>query len=74
MQFTNGKVYSAHVEESEIDSLSSLGRITNISKDGDKANVRLISDNDLSSSFEFATPTLEDYYLYVFGQEIPNND
>lgn len=62
-----GKVYLAHVDENEIDTISQYGKITNIAKDGEKAIVRVISDEDLTSLYELATPTLEDYYLYIFG-------
>lgn len=69
-----GKVYIAHVDENEIENVATHGKVTNIAKDGDKAIVRVISDEDLSSVYEKATPTLEDYYLYVFENESESSD
>ena len=44
-------------------------RVTNIARDEDTGNVvlRVISDNKPSDSCENIPPSLEDYYLYVFG-------
>ena len=65
----NGKVWLAHVDESELDNISKQGKITNIAKEENKAIVRILSDNDMSSYCKQVTPTLEDYYLYIFGTQ-----
>ena len=64
-----GKVWLCKINENELDKVQSYGKVTNIAKDGDNALVRILSDDDLSDIAEKVTPTLEDYYLYVFGVE-----
>ena len=64
----SGKVWLATCEEREVDSLRSRFEIVNIVKSAEGgATLRIISDiKPLHSACETA-PTLEDYYIYVFG-------
>ena len=64
-----GKVWTAEVPESEVETLQRTERITSISKDGYLVRMRVLSDKDLSEKAKPSSPTLEDYYLYVFGDE-----
>ena len=64
----NGKVWLATCEESEVDSLRSQFEIVNIVKSEEGgATLRIISDIKPLRSARETEPTLEDYYIYVFG-------
>jgi ABC-type multidrug transport system ATPase subunit len=74
-----GKVWNLPVPESEVVDLQQKYRVTNITRDdktGD-AILRVLSDEEpVSSGGKSAStvaPTLEDYYLYVFGEESGGN-
>ena len=74
-----GKVWNLPAPESEVVDLQQKYRVTNITRDdktGD-AILRVLSDEKpISSGGKSATtvaPTLEDYYLYVFGEETAAN-
>lgn len=74
-----GKVWNLPAPESEVVELQQKYRVTNITRDdktGD-AILRVLSDEEpVSSGEKTATtvaPTLEDYYLYVFGEESGGN-
>ena len=74
-----GKVWNLPAPESEVIELQQKYRVTNITRDdktGD-AILRVLSDEEpVSTSGKSATtvvPTLEDYYLYVFGEESGGN-
>ena len=65
-----GKVWNVMAEETEVMELQQKFRVTNIARDEQtgKAVVRVLAEDKPT---EFATPvapTLEDYYLYVFGE------
>lgn len=71
-----GKVWNLPTSESEVVALQKKYRVTNITRDdktGD-AILRVISEEEPSSesgkSATTVAPTLEDYYLYVFGEEM----
>ncbi|MGM9641656.1 MAG: ATP-binding cassette domain-containing protein [Eubacteriales bacterium] len=71
-----GKVWNLTAPESDVVALQQKYRVTNITRDdktGD-AILRVISDEEpISSDGRPATavaPTLEDYYLYVFGDDL----
>ncbi len=75
----DGKVWNLPAPESEVVALQQKYRVTNITRDdktGD-AILRVLSDEEpTSESGKPATtvaPTLEDYYLYVFGEESGGN-
>lgn len=64
----NGKVWLATCEEREVDSLRSQFEIVNIVKSEEGgATLRIISDIKPLRSAHETEPTLEDYYIYVFG-------
>ncbi len=74
-----GKVWNLPAPESEVVPLQQKYRVTNITRDdktGD-AILRVISDEEPAStsgtSATTVAPTLEDYYLYVFGEESGGN-
>ena len=73
------KVWNLPAPESEVVELQQKYRVTNITRDdktGD-AILRVLSEEEpVSSGGKSATtvaPTLEDYYLYVFGEETAAN-
>ncbi len=74
-----GKVWNLPAPESEVVELQQKYRVTNITRDdktGD-AILRVLSEEEPVSSGEKSAPTvaptLEDYYLYVFGEETAAN-
>ena len=74
-----GKVWNLPAPESEVIELQQKYRVTNITRDdktGD-AILRVLSDEEPVASGEknatTVAPTLEDYYLYVFGEESGGN-
>ena len=64
-----GKVWLLPCDESDVQPAQDRFRVTNISRDDQSGKVilRVISDEKPSDAAQNATPTLEDYYLYVFG-------
>ena len=74
-----GKVWNLPAPESEVVELQQKYRVTNITRDdktGD-AILRVLSNEEPVSSCEnpatTVAPTLEDYYLYIFGEESVGN-
>ena len=74
-----GKVWNLPAPESEVIELQQKYRVTNITRDdktGD-AILRVLSEEEPVASGEknatTVAPTLEDYYLYVFGEESGGN-
>ena len=74
-----GKVWNLPAPESDVIDLQQKYRVTNITRDdktGD-AILRVLSKEEPVSSCEnpatTVAPTLEDYYLYVFGEELGGN-
>lgn len=67
-----GKVWNVPCLESEIQSMQNMFRVTNIARDEESGNVslRVLSDEKPSEDSKIVTPTLEDYYLYIFGDTI----
>jgi len=63
-----GKVWHVSCDESEVTALQAMLRVINISRDPEKGNVilRILSDDKPTNQAYNVTPTLEDYYLYVF--------
>ena len=64
-----GKVWYVSCLESEVQSMQDKFRVTNISRDEKNGNVslRVLSDEKPSEDSKIVSPTLEDYYLYIFG-------
>ena len=74
-----GKVWNLPAPEGEVVELQQKYRVTNITRDdktGD-AILRVLSNEEPVSSCEnpatTVAPTLEDYYLYIFGEESVGN-
>ena len=67
-----GKVWNVPCLESEVQSMQDKFRVTNIARDEESGNVslRVLSDKKPSEDSKIVTPTLEDYYLYIFGDTI----
>ena len=63
-----GKVWTVDVEESRVDECEKNMRVTNIAKNENGVTLRVLSDEEIPGGTP-AKPTLEDYYLYVFGKE-----
>ena len=63
-----GRVWVVTADESEVESLQKAYRVTNISHDNDgNALLRVLSEEKPNEMSEAVTPSLEDYYLYVFS-------
>lgn len=67
-----GKVWNVPCLESEVQSMQDMFRVTNIARDDESGDVslRVLSDEKPSEDSKIVTPTLEDYYLYIFGDTI----
>lgn len=67
-----GKVWNVPCLESEVQSMLDTFRVTNIARDDESGDVslRVLSDEKPSEDSKIVTPTLEDYYLYIFGDTI----
>ena len=63
------KVWTADVPEDMVPAFEKVVRITSIQKNDTSVTLRMLSDLDISEYAAPAKPTLEDYYLYVFGKE-----
>lgn len=66
------KVWNVPCPESEVQSMQDKFRVTNIARDDESGDVslRVLSDKKPSEDSKIVTPTLEDYYLYIFGDTI----
>jgi hypothetical protein len=64
------KVWIIPCSEAEVQGYQDRFRVTNISRDEQSGEVllRVLSDEKPADSARTARPTLEDYYLYVFGE------
>lgn len=67
-----GKVWNVPCLESEVQSMQDKFRVTNIARDEESGNVslRVLSDEKPSEDSKIVSPTLEDYYLYIFGDTV----
>lgn len=67
-----GKVWNVPVEESEVSEMQNRYRVINISVDdtAGKAILRVLSETQPTEDSKTVAPTLEDYYLYVFGDNV----
>ncbi len=65
-----GKIWLVPCAEAEVTAMQSSHRVTNISRDEEGGvTLRVLADEKPSDNASTASPTLEDYYLYVFGEE-----
>lgn len=65
-----GKVWSVPCAESDVQPMQDKFRVTNIARDENTGEVllRVLSDEQPTDRSKTVSPTLEDYYLYVFGE------
>ncbi len=64
-----GKVWNVPCEETDVQRMQDTYRVTNISRDDEHGDVilRILAEEKPKDDAKAAAPTLEDYYLYVFG-------
>ena len=64
-----GKVWNVPCAEADVQAMQDRFRVTNISRDEQTGTVllRILSDKCPNSRAMLVPPTLEDYYLHVFG-------
>ena len=65
-----GKVFSVTVKESDVEDFQQKFRVVNMAKGEDGVVMRVISDIKPSDNAKAVSPSLEDYYLYVFRDEV----
>ena len=66
------KVWTADVREDEVSAMQNKFTVTGIAKSDTAEHMvtlRILSDTQPFADAKSASPTLEDYYLYVFGQQ-----
>lgn len=66
------KVWTADVRENEVSVMQNKYTVTGIAKSDTAEHaitLRILSDTQPFADAKLASPTLEDYYLYVFGQQ-----
>jgi ABC-type multidrug transport system ATPase subunit len=68
-----GKVWIAEVSEGEVEALRLNQQVTNISKEESCVRLRILADHAPHPSAKNTAPSLEDYYLHVFGESAEEN-
>lgn len=65
-----GKVWNVPCVESDVQAMQDKFRVTNIARDEETGAVllRVLADEQPTDISKTVVPTLEDYYLYVFGE------
>lgn len=65
-----GKVWNVPCAESDVQMMQDKFRVTNIARDEETGEVllRVLADEHPTDRSKTVAPTLEDYYLYVFGE------
>lgn len=65
-----GKVWNVPCAESYVQTMQDRFRVTNIARDENTGEVllRILADEQPTDRSKTVSPTLEDYYLYVFGE------
>ncbi len=64
----DNKVSELRIEQSRLDEIQGKMKIASLSRDGDKILARVISDTEPDGNYHTVKPTLEDLYLYHFGE------
>ncbi len=64
----DNKVAELQIEQSRLDEIQGKMKIASLSRDGDKILARVISDTEPDGNYHTVKPTLEDLYLYHFGE------
>lgn len=69
-----GKVWSTPCAEDEVQAMQDKFRVTNIARDDESGKImlRVLSDETPTANSRTISPTLEDYYLYIFGETSGN--
>lgn len=63
-----GVVYETEIDEKNVDKIMDKYTVTSLAKERDKVRVRFLSDvNPDIENIKSVAPTLEDLYLYIFG-------
>lgn len=65
-----GKVWNVPCAETDVQAMQDRFRVTNIARDENTGEVllRILADEQPTDRSKTVSPTLEDYYLYVFGE------
>lgn len=64
----NGKVYELLTEQEKLPDIQRQTRVANIAHENGRICVRVLSENIPQIEHRVVTPTLEDLYLYCFGE------
>jgi len=64
------KVWTVIVEDTEILSFQSKYKVSNINREENKVQLRILSDTKPHNNAKNETPNLEDLYLYYFDEEL----
>ncbi len=64
-----GSVWSVLIQEHELASLKTKGKLGNIARVADGIEVRMVSNEKPSESATLQAPTLEDLYLHYFSED-----
>ncbi len=64
-----GKVWNVPCNESEVSAIQQKFKVTNIVKSDTDVALRVLSDEKPTQGSVTVAPTLEDYYLYIFGSD-----
>ncbi|MDK7669162.1 ABC transporter ATP-binding protein [Cytobacillus oceanisediminis] len=70
LQSIKDKVWTVFVDESEIPHFQSKYKVSNIGRDQEKFQLRIISDSKPHQNAQNEIPNLEDLYLYYFDEEV----
>ena len=67
-----GKVFSVPCAEADVAALQQKFRVISINRDEQTGQVllRVLAEDAPTPDSKAIAPTLEDYYLYVFGEEL----
>jgi ABC-type multidrug transport system ATPase subunit len=69
-----GKVWSVPCAEADVPLMQERFRVTNIVKNDIGINLRVLSETQPTANSVTVSPTLEDYYLTVFGERTNNEE
>ena len=64
-----GKIYSAQVSRMELESIRDHYTVTSMMMQGNRASVRLISDEKPFSDAQICEANVEDAYMYLMQEE-----
>ena len=69
-----GKVWNTPCNEADVQTMQDKFRVTNIARDDESGKImlRVLSEKMPTEDSRAISPTLEDYYLYIFGETSGN--